>query len=156
MTVTYEDIPREADERTTLTSFLDWQRATLARKCEGLTPEQLRTRSAPPSTLSLLGILRHLADVERWWFAINLAGEDVQLRYSTDAHPDADFDDLDSDEPDAVLADWQTTCEHAREIVAARSLEDTGQNRNNGRVMSMRWTLLHMVEEYSRHNGHAD
>ncbi len=156
MSITYDDVPREADERTTLTEFLEWQRATLARKCDGLSPEQLRTRSAPPSTLSLLGVLRHMADVERWWFRINLAGEDLEAIYSTDDDPDGDFDNVDAAEPDEVLASWRAECERARAIVAEHQLEDKGRNRNNGRVMTLRWTLVHMVEEYSRHNGHAD
>jgi len=154
--MTYLDIPREADERATLTAFLDWQRATIERKCEGLTPEQLRTRSAPPSTLSLLGLVRHLADVERWWFRINLAGEDLQPRYTSEAEPDGDFDNVDTADPDAALSAWREECTRAREIVAAYSLDDTGRNRDNGRVMTLRWTLVHLVEEYSRHNGHAD
>ncbi|MBJ7594829.1 MAG: DinB family protein [Candidatus Dormibacteraeota bacterium] len=156
MTASYDDIPREADERATLTAFLDWQRATLMRKCEGLSDEQLRERAAPPSTLSLLGLVRHMADVERWWFRINLTGEPVDQRYSTDEDEDGDFDNLDADDVATVLAHWQAECERARAIVASHSLEDKGKNRDTGRVMSLRWTLLHMIEEYSRHNGHAD
>ncbi|PZR80016.1 MAG: Mini-circle protein [Candidatus Aeolococcus gillhamiae] len=156
MTASYDDIPREADERATLTAFLDWQRATLMRKCEGLSDEQLRERAVPPSTLSLLGLVRHMADVERWWFRINLTGEPVDQRYSTDEDEDGDFDNLDADDVATVLAHWQAECERARSIVASHSLEDKGKNRDTGRVMSLRWTLLHMIEEYSRHNGHAD
>ena len=155
-TKNYNDIPREADERTTLTAFLDWQRATLERKCESLTDEQLHLRSVPPSSLSLLGLMRHMADVERWWFRINLHGEDLPLQYSSDDDEDGDFDNLDDAEVDAVLAAWRAECDRSREVVASYSLDDTGRNRDNGRVMTLRWTLTHMVEEYSRHNGHAD
>jgi uncharacterized damage-inducible protein DinB len=156
MALTYKDVPREADERTTLTAFLDWQRATLERKCDGLSLQQMRSRSAQPSKLSLLGILRHMTDVERWWFRINLAGEGVDPRYSSDTDPDGDFDNIDAGDVDEVLAAWRDECERARAIVAARSLEDIGRNRTTGRPMTLRWTLVHMIEEYSRHNGHAD
>jgi uncharacterized damage-inducible protein DinB len=151
----YIDIPRDADERTTLLAFLEWQRMTLARKCEGLTHDQLRERSAPPSTLSLLGLVRHLADDERGWFRRTLALEDVEDRFATDANPDADFDDVDSADVDEAFAAWRSECEHADRIVATRRLDDTGRQRT-GRVVSLRWILVHMIEEYSRHNGHAD
>ena len=75
MPVQYADLPRDADERTTLITFLEWQRSTLARKCDGLTADQLRERTAAPSTLSLLGLVRHMADVERGWFRRTLALE---------------------------------------------------------------------------------
>lgn len=87
----YQDIPRTLDERSTLLSFLQWQRYTLARKCAGLKPEQLRQRSAAPSTLSLLGLVRHLADDERGWFRRTLDQEDVADLYSTESNPDGDF-----------------------------------------------------------------
>jgi uncharacterized damage-inducible protein DinB len=153
--IEYKDLPRNTDERTTLLTFLEWQRATIARKCEGLTAEQLRQRSAPPSTLSLLGLVRHLADVERGWFRRTLAGEDVEDIYSSDADPDGDFNNIDSVDVDEALATWRSECEQARKIVASRTLDDTGRQRT-GSVVSMRWILVHMVEEYSRHNGHAD
>jgi len=91
MAVQYTDISRNADERTTLLEFLEWQRATLARKCEGLTPDQLRRRSVPPATLSLLGLVRHLADVERGWFRRTLAGENAPEVFASEADPDGDF-----------------------------------------------------------------
>jgi uncharacterized damage-inducible protein DinB len=153
--IEYKDLPRNTDERTTLLSFLEWQRATLARKCEGLTAEQLRERSAPPSTLSLLGLVRHMADVERGWFRRTLAQEDVPVIYSSDADPDGEFDNVDSADADEAFATWRAECAKARELVAARGLDDTGRQRQ-GNVVSMRWILVHMVEEYSRHNGHAD
>lgn len=155
MSTQYTEIPRDADERTTLLQFLEWQRATLARKCEGLTDDQLRLRSAEPSTLSLLGLVRHLADVERGWFRKTLASEDIPDQFSTDADPDGDFKDLDGAPVEAVFAAWRAECELARQIVATRQLDDTGRQRT-GRAVSMRWILVHMIEEYSRHNGHAD
>jgi len=155
MATNYEDLPRNTDERTTLLAFLDWQRATLGRKCEGLTAEQLRQRSAPPSTLSLLGLVRHMADVERGWFRRTLAGEDAKAIYSSDADPDGEFDNVDTAGLDDAFAAWRSECEQARQIVATRQLDDTGRQRS-GAVVSMRWILVHMIEEYSRHNGHAD
>ncbi|MDQ6710026.1 MAG: DinB family protein [Candidatus Dormibacteraeota bacterium] len=155
MAVKYADLPRNADERTTLLQFLEWQRATLARKCEGLTDDQLRVKSAEPSTLSLLGLVRHLAEVERGWFRRTLASEDVSDQFITDADPDGDFNDLDSAPVEAVFAAWRAECERARQIVATRQLDDTGRQRS-GKAVSMRWILVHMIEEYSRHNGHAD
>ena len=155
MDTDYQSLPRTADERTTLLTFLEWQRATIAGKCAGLSAEQLRRRAAPPSTLSLLGLVRHLADVERGWFRRTLAGEAVPPLYSTDADPDGEFDNVDSADPEEAFATWSAECQRSREIIAARDLDDEGRQRG-GRAVSLRWILVHMVEEYSRHNGHAD
>jgi uncharacterized damage-inducible protein DinB len=153
--VQYEDLQRNSDERTTLMAFLEWQRATLARKCDGLNGDQLRQRSAPPSTLSLLGLVRHMADVERGWFRRTLEGEAVPPIYSSDSDPDGEFDNVDAAEVEEAFASWRGECERSREIVSAHELEDTGRQRT-GTVVSLRWILNHMIEEYSRHNGHAD
>jgi uncharacterized damage-inducible protein DinB len=155
MPIELSDLPSNADERTTLVAFLEWQRATLARKTDGLTAEQLRDRSAPPSTLSLLGLVRHMADVERGWFRRTLAMEDVPVIYSSDSDPDGEFDNVDTADVNEAFATWQDECERAREIVASRGLDDSGRQRQ-GNIVSMRWILVHMIEEYSRHNGHAD
>ena len=151
----YRSLPRTADERTTLLTFLEWQRDTLAGKCAGLTDAQLRTRAAPPSTLSLLGLLRHLADVERGWFRRTLGGEDLPDRFATDADPDADFNDVDSADADEAKHAWREECEHANGVIETHALDDI-VHQKTGRAVSMRWILTHMVEEYSRHNGHAD
>jgi uncharacterized damage-inducible protein DinB len=153
--VQYIDIPRNDDERSTLLAFLEWQRETLERKCEGLDADQLRTRSAPPSSLSLLGLIRHMADVERGWFRRTLAGEEVGDIYSTEDDEDGDFDNVDTADVDEAFATWRDECARADEIVSRRALEATGFQRT-GREVSMRWILNHMIEEYSRHNGHAD
>jgi uncharacterized damage-inducible protein DinB len=151
----YRALPRVGDERTILVSFLEWQRDTLARKCEGLTDEQLRRRAAPPSSLTLLGLVRHLADVERSWFRRTLAQEEVSSRYSSEQDPDGDFDNVESADVAADFAAWREECERSRQIAADRDLEMTGRQRT-GTEVSLRWILVHMVEEYSRHNGHAD
>jgi len=153
--VQYVDIPRNDDERSTLLAFLEWQRETLARKCEGLDADQLRTRSAPPSSLSLLGLVRHMAEVERGWFRRTLAGEEAEEIYCTKDDEDGDFDNVDTADVDEAFATWRDECARADEIVSRRALEATGLQRT-GREVSMRWILNHMIEEYSRHNGHAD
>lgn len=151
----YEEIPRTGDERSTLLAFLEWQRATLARKCEGLEADQLRLRAAEPSTLSLLGLVRHMADVELSWFRKILAGEDVEYHYSSDEDIDGDFDNVDTADVDEAFATWRDECARADEIASRRALDATG-HRSSGQEVSMRFILVHMVEEYSRHNGHAD
>jgi uncharacterized damage-inducible protein DinB len=156
MVLDYESLPRVADERTTLTAFLEWQRVTLARKCEGLTADQLRLRAAPPSTLSLLGLVRHMADVERGWFRRDLAQESIDSIYSSEADPDGDFDNVETADADEAFATWRAACEEARAILTAHALDDTFPRKSTGETFSARWMLTHMVEEYSRHNGHAD
>lgn len=151
------DTPTVGDELTVLTGILGAQRATLELKCAGLA-EELATRSVPPSTLSLLGLVRHLADVERRWFRRVLAGQDAPSRFSSDDAPDGDFDGA-SPNPDVVTAAWRAwraEVSFAESFVAAApSLDVTGQDGWRGTV-SLRWVLIHMVEEYARHNGHAD
>ena len=147
--------PLEADERSTVTAFLDAQRATLALKCDGLTDDQLRERAVPPSSLSLLGIVRHMAEVERNWFRPLLAGETMSMIYAPDMDWEAAFRDAaTADVPEAFRA-WQAECDHARALTAAApSLGTTGIRR--GERFSLRWVIAHMIEEYARHNGHAD
>jgi uncharacterized damage-inducible protein DinB len=153
--VEYQEIPRNDDERSTLLAFLEWQRETLARKCAGLAPDQLRIRSAEPSTLTLLGLVRHMADVELGWFRRTLAGEDVADHYSSEDDQDADFNNVDTADVDEAFAAWHDERSRADEIISRRALDATGRQRS-GTEVSMRWILNHMIEEYSRHNGHAD
>ncbi|MFE4970516.1 DinB family protein [Kitasatospora sp. NPDC056651] len=146
--------PRTADERTTLAGFLDYQRATLAMKCEGLTADQLRTPALEPSGLTLLGLVRHIAEVERSWFRNILNKEDVRGFWG---RPDGSFAEFDVEtaDPDEAFAIWRRECDHARELVAAaESLDVLGHYGEE--VFSLRWILTHMIEEYARHNGHAD
>jgi uncharacterized damage-inducible protein DinB len=155
MTPNRIDPPYVAGERAMLESWLEYHRATLAWKCEGLDDAQLRERAVPPSPLSLLGLVRHMADVERNWFRRVLGGEDVPGIYWTDDDPDGDFNDVDTAEVQEAFATWRSECEHARRnAAAADSLDVTGQRR--GEAVTLRWILVHMVEEYARHNGHAD
>ena len=150
--------PKQAGERETLTGFLDHYRATLRLKCDGLDPAQLAERSAPPSTLSLLGLVRHMGEVEKGWFR-GFAGEPLEWRYCPEGNPDGDFDDAVGTHEcvDDAFAYWTGEIEHAREIVAAAtSLEDTLHRERSGTTVSLRWILVHMIEEYARHCGHAD
>ncbi|GAA4952987.1 DinB family protein [Streptomonospora halophila] len=142
-------------ERETLTAFLDWHRRTLELKCAGLGPERMSERAVPPSELSLHGLVRHLAGVERWWFRIQFAGEDVPLLHYSDDDPDLDFHGTGGDPADA-LAEWRDEVDASRRIVAAAPLERTGIRRRTGTPVSLRAVLVHMIAEYARHNGHAD
>ncbi|WP_370409624.1 DinB family protein [Streptomyces fradiae] len=147
--------PRTADERATLTAMLQFQRDTLAMKCEGLTPEQLRTRAIAPSGLSLLGLVRHAAEVERGWFRNVMGGEHSRSPWTPPGATDwADFD-VDDADVDEAFAVWRAECARARHFVdAAPSLDVTGSLGDE--TYSLRYVLAHMIEEYARHNGHAD
>jgi hypothetical protein len=144
-----------ADERALLDAYLDYHRQTLLWKCSGLTEEQLKTASVEPSNLTLLGLVRHLAEVERGWFRKWVAGLPVDPIYCSDANPDGDFDDVAGADAQADLARYVQECQAAREAVADLSLDFTFLSRRS-RQLSLRWVYLHMIEEYARHNGHAD
>lgn len=149
------DPPYVADERPMLETWLDWHRATLLWKCGGLDGEQLRRRSVEPSTLSLLGLVRHMTDVERAWFRRVLAGEDAPPLYWSEANRDGDFDDVDTADPAADVAAYRAEVQACRDVAARYpDLEATGSR--GGEPVSLRWIYVHMIEEYARHNGHAD
>jgi uncharacterized damage-inducible protein DinB len=149
--------PLNAEERTTLESWLDFHRATLAMKCEGLDDEQAAIVSVPPSEFTLTGLVQHMAEVERNWFRRVLAGEHALPIYDPDADPDGPdggFELAQGATLRAALATWRAEVATAREQCAARRLTDTG--RFIGQDVSLRWIYVHMIEEYARHNGHAD
>ncbi|MFF2432775.1 DinB family protein [Streptomyces sp. NPDC058107] len=149
--------PLNADERTGLESWLDFYRTTLAMKCDGLTEEQLRTASVPPSPLTLLGLVQHMAEVERNWFRRVLTGEDVPAIHSPQADPagrDDGFGLSDNISFETARATWQDEIARARANCAGRRLEDTSPFM--GGEVSLRWIYTHMTAEYARHNGHAD
>ena len=145
------------DERAMLHDFLRVQRATLELRCSDLTTDLAR-RSVEPSTLSLLGLVRHLADEERRWFRRALAGEAAPPRFTTPADPDGDFDGA-VPHPSVIAAAWHAwraeTAFSDRFLARAPHLGITGHDAGRGTV-SLRWVLLHLIEEYARHNGHAD
>ncbi|GAA2907253.1 DinB family protein [Streptosporangium fragile] len=157
MTDTRIDPPFIADEGPMLHAWLDWHRETLAVKCAGLTDEQLRLRAAEPSTLSLLGLVRHMTDVERSWFRNVLNGEGTVGIYYSDDDPDGDFDTLEtSPTAEHAFDRWQAEIAHARELSAGLPLDTIGKGQRHDQDVSLRWILVHMIEEYARHNGHAD
>ena len=151
------DPPPVAGERESLDSWLDFHRATLLMKCQGLTGEQLARRAVPPSSLSLLGLVRHMAEVERAWFRRRFAGHaELDYLYCSDEFPDGDFDFAGAASAEADLAALTRECELARAAASGRSLDDTFVHRLRGTTMDLRWVYVHMIEEYARHNGHAD
>jgi hypothetical protein len=142
-------------ERPMLEAWLDRHRATFLRKCAGLTGEQLAEASAAPSNLTLLGLIRHLTDVERAWFRIRVAGQDVKARYVVQGSQDAAFENLDPLRAEAEYADLVAEMAEARAAGATRDLDHTFVHARWGE-MSVRWVYIHMIEEYAQHNGHAD
>jgi hypothetical protein len=150
------DPPWAAAEQPMLDAWLEYQRDTLAMKCAGLSPAQLVERSVAPSTMTLLGLVRHMAEVERNWFRRVFAGQDAPPLYYSPTNPDGDFDDVDGADPDEAFATWRGECDAARAIVAVARPDDVGARPREGNDVSLRWILVHMIEEYARHNGHAD
>jgi uncharacterized damage-inducible protein DinB len=154
--ITRTDEPYIADERTMLQGWLDWHRQTLLHKCQGLTGDQLKLASAEPSNLTLLGLVRHMTEVERSWFRRRVAGEEIGWVYCTDASEDADFDDVAGADPEADFAAFRAEIEAADAAAADLPLDFTFRHTLRQVDMSLRWVYLHMIEEYARHNGHAD
>jgi uncharacterized damage-inducible protein DinB len=152
------DPDRFGSELENLAQFLDYHRATFERKCAGLDPDQLKRRALPPSTLSLLGLARHLSEVERHWFAATVDGQDVEDVYCTPDNRDGDFDDLDTTSVDDVWRHYRAQVAEARRILTTfASAGDSTRGGSERRPPStVRWVLLHLLEEYARHNGHAD
>ncbi|MEU9118803.1 DinB family protein [Streptomyces sp. NPDC048506] len=152
--------PPHADERTMLESWLDFHRATLAVKCSGLDDRQVRLASVAPSPMTLLGLVQHMAEVERNWFQRVFAGRDLPPVFGEggghgfELVPDRGIEE--------ALTVWRAEVAHSRELVAGSSLEDSGtlsaqEAAHVGDAgVSLRWILVHMIEEYARHNGHAD
>lgn len=148
-------IPKAADELTMLKAYLEHYRETFALKCAGVPAARLSDRSCPPSRMSLHGLIRHLAGVERWWFAINFAGLDLPMLYYSDDDPDQDFESLAGD-PFQALDVWRAECDRSRTILdAASTLDALGVRERNGSY-TLRWLLLRMITEYAQHDGHAD
>jgi uncharacterized damage-inducible protein DinB len=148
---------QQGDERATLLDFLQFQRQTLEVKCADLDPEQLARRSVPPSTMSLLGLVRHMAHVERVWFRIRFDGQDLPRLYQTAEDPDGDFNGAVADQAvvDEAWAAWREEIAFAEEWTRNHPLDFVATSGDDSRI-SLRELLVHMVEEYARHNGHAD
>ena len=144
-------------ERAMLDQWLDYHRATLRQKCAGLNDDQLRAASCPPSNLTLLGLVRHLTDVERGWFLRGVArrtAQQVPPLYYTDEDPEGDMENLRSASAQDVFDVYEQAVSDIRAATADVELDQTFNNA--GRPCSVRWVYLHMIEEYARHNGHAD
>ncbi|MGH2630867.1 MAG: DinB family protein [Actinomycetota bacterium] len=140
-------------ERETMTAFLDFQRGVMLRKVADLDEEGLR-RSMTPSGLTLLGMLKHLAYVERWWFQTVFEGAEVSYPW-TDDDPDADWRAEPYESPEEIAGLYRSECERSRRIVAASSFDDTCEDPR-GATFTLRWIVAHMIEETARHLGHAD
>jgi uncharacterized damage-inducible protein DinB len=151
-----EDPPFVSAERAALQGWLDYHRATLLSKCAGLTGDQLAIRSAEPSSMSLLGLVRHMTDVERWWFRRFIDRTGPPPVYWTEGIADAEWDEADPAGAEACFAAYTAECAAADDAVRDLSLDEVITHPSSGRQIDMRWVYLHMIEEYARHNGHAD
>ncbi|GAA1376867.1 DinB family protein [Catellatospora chokoriensis] len=144
-------------EREMLADWLQRRRVYLLRKCSGLTAEQLKTASVEPSNLTLLGLLRHMTEVERFWFRTKYLHEDVPDLYSTDEHPDGDFDLVADADAEADLARFLAETAVCEAAVAGRDLDEPVDDAKapTGKL-NLRWVYIHLLEEYAQHTGHAD
>ncbi len=146
--------PRVGPEKEMTTAFLDYHRTTLLLKIQDLSDEAAR-QTVPPSSMSLMGLIKHLAYVERWWFHWVFAGDEVEFPW-TEADPDAEWRVAEADTLASVAAFYQTECDRSRQIVTAAKLDDLAQRPPDDEPLTLRNILLHMLEETARHNGHAD
>ena len=157
MTVDRRDPTFVADERTALREWLEYQRATLLVKCDGLDAAGLAARPVPSSVLSLHGLVRHMADVERNWFRRWMEGVPADPLFYDEAHPDGDFEQADGATWEADLEVWRAEVEHAQGVEAGvASLDQVCRRPDREQAIDARWIMVHMIEEYARHNGHAD
>ncbi|WP_026928660.1 DinB family protein [Glycomyces tenuis] len=155
--ITRASPPNVGSERELLEGFLDHHRDTLLMKCAGLDEEQLKRASVEPSGLSLLALVRHISDVEYGWFCNRVDGqqeEDLPF-YGPSDDPYADFRDAPQADPEEAFERFRTAVKDAKEAAGRHGLDDTFEHPRHG-AMSLRWVYLHMIEEYARHNGHAD
>jgi len=148
------DPPPIADERTMYQGWLDFHRGTLLWKCSELSDNQLRTAAVSPSVLTLLGLVRHMAEVERSWFRSRAAGLALPFLYCPVGDENGDFDNVANADVRQDLSTFKAECLAADEAVRPMYLDETFTRGNN--PISLRWVYLHMIEEYARHNGHAD
>lgn len=149
-------LPRVAPEREALAAYLDHYRATVEMKCRGVTPEQARAHTMPPSTMSVHGLVRHLGDVERWWFQQNFERRDVPFLHHVAGQGDLEFNPPPEADFAVDLEAWRRECAVSREIVAAHDLDDTARPLDWDEVVDLRWLMLRMISEYARHCGHLD
>ncbi|HTT89932.1 MAG TPA: DinB family protein [Acidimicrobiales bacterium] len=147
--------PYDLADRAMLEQWLEFHRTTLLLKCEGLDDAGRKRRPVGSSLLSLHGLVRHMSEVERNWFQRVLQRDpSIAYIYSVDGRDDNELFPLDQAGWETDLAIWQAECEASRRAAADRDLSDTGLR--HGQPVSLRWIYTHMIEEYARHNGHAD
>jgi hypothetical protein len=151
-----QHVPNSGDEHLQLNAWLDFYRATLLVKCDGLSVAQLKTRPFASSPLSLLGIVRHMTYVEQVWFETIFAGADTAAYYVSAGDNDADFNDLESDAAETVFDLFQEVTSVSSTLAAGHPLDEMAKKSRRGREVDLRWIYLHMIEEYARHCGHAD
>ena len=160
-----QEIPRferpkplsSGDERDQLVSWLAFYRATLLKKCSGLSFEDLCRRAVAPSSMSLLGLVRHMTFVEQVWFDARFAGNDVTEYYKRPDNREAEWTDLDSATLDQVVANFEHACETSDELARGHDLDELVRRPGANRApVDLRWIFIHMIEEYARHCGHAD
>jgi hypothetical protein len=152
-----KDPPLVGSERDLLVAWLEFHRTTLLLKCDGLDGDGRAARPVPTSKLSLHGLVRHMAEVERNWFRrVLLTQPETPPLYTARGgeEPDPDLVLPDDADFETDVATWEAECEHSRQVIEAHGLDDRGLA--GGRPVSLRWICLHMLEEYARHNGHAD
>lgn len=158
--VDFPDLPKDevaaADERAMLERFLDYQRAVLARKADGLTDEQARVPACPPSDLTILGLVRHLAEVERGWAHETFLGVDLEPLFVTTDRPKGDWAAPADATLGGALAAWWAEVESADRVYSQASLDDVSARGWEDVRYSVRWILVHLIEEYARHCGQAD
>ncbi len=145
---------RNDPEREMLRDWLDWHRATLLRKCAGLDAGRLAIRSVPPSSLSLLGLVRHMSDTERGWVRQTFRGEPIPDLYYRADTPDADLREADPARAEEDFEIYRAECRAVDAALEGAELDDTFIFQETAH--SLRWMWQHLVEEYARHNGHAD
>jgi len=150
------DPPTVADERAMLQGFLDFQRGTLLWKLSGLTDEQLVQRAVEPASLSLIGLVRHMSEVEKYWFHRALACHDSPPKYWSAEFPDGDFDHVDPAIVAEDLEDFRQIVKTSDALAANYALDDTFLRPGQEPPHSLRYLYNHMIQEYARHNGHAD
>ncbi len=154
--MTTTDLGTQSPERELLTGFLDWYRTIVEQKVEGLSLAEA-SRQLTPSGLSALGVVKHLGWVEYYWFRYVLVGEDVAAPPRVNDDNAIQFRIEPEDTMDSVLTFYREQCEHARHITSAKSLDDVGVRQSRvADFVSLRWVLVHMIEETARHAGHLD
>ena len=149
------DEPFHSGEREMLDGFLRYGRESLLRRCAGLTAEQLVLRASPPSGLSLLGLVRHLTDVERICFRIRFRGQEIEPCYRTPENASKAFDDIRPERAEDDIARYRAEWAAVDSALSGQALDDTYDSPRWG-VMTLRWAYLHVIREYGGHCGHAD